>query len=322
MSAVRPFRFATFSPGSVSRRELETFARKAESLGVSAIMTGSHQAFSVGGPLVELACMACATTSLRLSNHVFNNDLQHPALLASELATLDLISEGRVEIGIGAGWLKLDYTALGIPFDRGAVRLARMMEAVQLIKRLYGDEPVTHAGTYYRVESLNVQPKPVQRPHPPLFIGGGRQRLLSFAAREANIIGLDPSSTADGILDLQTATAAAYDQKVAWVREAAGDRFQEIELHVLILSAQITNNRARGVQEATAYFDSWGADVVTNVPRDTATVLGAPQILVGTVGQIIDDLRERRERYGISYITLSNDKLDEFAPVIEQLVGT
>jgi probable F420-dependent oxidoreductase len=202
MVAPRPFRFGTYCPAFTSLAELTAFARKIESLGISTLAAGSHEAFAVGGPLVTLGAVAAATTTLRLTSQVFNNELRHPALLAGELATLDVISGGRVEIGIGAGWLRHDHEALGVPFDQAGQRVARLVEAVQLIKQLYAGESVTFAGEYYRVNALSISPKPVQHPHPPLFIGGGGRRVLSLAGREADIVGLDAKGTPQGTKDI------------------------------------------------------------------------------------------------------------------------
>lgn len=317
-----PFRFGTFPPGNLNHAGLVEFAHKVESLGYGYIASGEHAAAGVSGPLVMLATLAAATTSVQLTSHVFNNELRHPALLAGELAMLDQMSNGRVAIGLGGGWLRLDFDMLGIPFASGGQRIARLEEAIQLIKRLYGDEPVTLDGTFYRVQGLMVSPRPLQRPYPPFCIAGGGKRVLTLAAREAQIIGIDPTGTPEGGKDLATSTPEAFDQKLAWVKEAAGDRFAEIEFDVNVLVAVVTDNWKIGAAQAVAWFAALPPGVLSNVPADDRALLALPHILVGSVNQICEKLLEQRERHYISRVTVPPESIENFAPVVARLRGT
>jgi probable F420-dependent oxidoreductase len=264
---------------------------------------------------------ADATTSLRVASHVLTNDLRHPALLAQEAATIDLFSSGRLELGIGAGWLRADYEALGLPFERPSVRVARLAEAVRLIKRLWTEERVTHQGTHYQLRDLALHPKPMQTPYPPIFIGGGNRRILTLAASEASIVGLDIGGTADGALELATSSADAMDQKVQWVRETAGDRLAALELHTLVHHVIVTGHRRRAAREVAAQWKSMPEAMVRHRELSEEQVLGMPSALIGTLAQIVEELEGRRLRYGISYITVQPHCIDAFAPIVERLTG-
>jgi len=321
MSSVKPFRFGTSMVPVQGSADLIDHARKVEALGYSTLVFGEHLSLGGIGPVASIMAVANATSSLRVASAVFANDFRHPVILAQEAATIDLLSDGRLEFGIGGGWLGTDYVAAGLPFDPPAVRIARLEEAVALIKLVFGEEPVTFAGDYYQVEGLNLQPKPRQRPHPPFFIGGGGRRVLALAAREANIVGLDPKGTAAGTKDAATMTAEVMDDLVAWVREAAGPRFSDLELHVNVLRLKITDDRRQGRDEIAARFASLPPSIVSNVLADEQ-ILASPYFLVGSIDQIVEDLQARRERYGISYVSVPVEHVDAFSPVIARLAGT
>jgi probable F420-dependent oxidoreductase len=265
---------------------------------------------------------ADATTHLRVATHVLVNDFRNLVLLAQEVATLDLLAEGRLEFGLGAGWLAADYPAVGIPFAAAPTRVQRLEEAVFLLKRLFDDGPVTFEGTYYSVRDMDLKTKPQQRPHPPLYLGGGGKRMLSFAAREANVVGVTSKGTAAGALDLGDRTAQAFDEKVRWIREAAGNRLADLELNALIQHVVVTDNRRQGAEQILAAYASWPPDLVVNVPQSAEEILDVPYCLVGTVPQIVEQLQERRERFGISYITVHGGWAEALAPVVERLAGT
>ena len=197
MAPSRPFRFGVLATEETSRDAWANYARKVEDLGYSTLVYGEHPSFGGLAPFSALMAAADATTHLRVAT-VLINDLRNPVLLAQEVATLDLLSEGRLEFGIGAGWLAADFHAAGIPFAPGATRVRRLEEAVSVMKRLFGDGPVTFEGAYYSVHDMNLTTKPQQRPHPPLYIGGGGKQVLSIAAREANIVGVNSKGTAVG----------------------------------------------------------------------------------------------------------------------------
>jgi probable F420-dependent oxidoreductase len=316
-----PFRFSIPTIPARSRTEWVEYARKAESLGYAMIVHGDHPAQAGLAPLPAFMAAADATNTLRFGSQALNNDLRHPAMLAHEAATFDLLSGGRFELGLGAGWSKLDYRALGLAFQPGGTRLARLAEAVSVIKQLVQGESVTFTGEHYQIEGLDLQIPPAQHPHMPIFIGGARRRILTLAAREANTVGLDMRSES-GVMDLSSYTAAAMDESVRWVRQAAGERADQIELHTLVHFAIVTNDRQNGVEQIRAQlaaFREWG--LINDVELSDAELLDSPHVLVGTVGQIIEILQERRARYGISHISLFGGIMDPFNPVVEQLAG-
>jgi probable F420-dependent oxidoreductase len=322
MATRRPFRFGVLAKEASSRDEWMSYARQVEDLGYSTLAMGEHISFGGLAPLPALMAAADATTRLRVATHVLVNDFRNLVLLAQEVATLDLLADGRLEFGIGAGWLAADYPAAGILFAPAQTRVRRLEEAVSLLKRLFGDGPVTFEGAYYSVHEMELMIKPQQRPHPPLYVGGGGKRMLSFAAREADVVGVSSKATAAGALDLGDRTAQAFDEKVRWIREAAGERFAELELNTLIQQVLVTDNRDQGAEQIMAAYASWPPDLVVNVARSIEEILAAPYCLVGTVDQIVEQLQERRERFGISYITVHGDFTEALAPVIERLSGT
>ncbi len=308
----RPFRFSVQASRLGHPDELRPLARKAEDLGVSMLTVADHLDDQLA-PVAALMAAADATTTLRVGSLVFANDYRHPVVLAKEAATVDALSGGRLEFGIGAGWMAEDYHAAGITMDRPGVRIARLEEALAIITGLWADGPVHHEGEHYCVRDLEGQPKPVQRPRPPIMIGGGGPRVLALAARHADIIGLNPALAA-GVIDAQagpSATAEATDEKLRIIRDAAGNRFDSIELQTRIHLAIVTDDRQ-------SMFDLFAGGF--GLTPDQAR--HSPHALCGTVEQIVDDLVERRERFGISMIGLSASALDDMAPVIARLAGT
>lgn len=317
MSTLQPFRFAAYGSAH-SRVEWVDYARKVESLGYSTLLLDNHIAWGGLAPLPALLTAADATSKLRLGIHVLDNNFRHPAMLAHEAATVDFLSDGRLELGVGMGWSRGDYEAMSIPFEPPSIRLEKLRESITLIKRLFQEESVTFAGEYYNVRELNIQPKQLQHPYPPLFIGGGGKHILSFAAQEATIIGLATKSTS-GLLDAASITANAVTEKVRWVRDAASTRADNLELHIQAISVIITDDRLRGAEMAAQELAGYSS-IAINTNLSTAQVLESPHILIGTVDQIVETLQERRERYGISYITLFGD-VEKSSPIVERLAG-
>ena len=314
MNKPRPFRFGVSVHGSKSRAEWRDIARQAESFGYSTLLLPDHLGDQLS-PIPALVAAADATSILRVGSLVFDNDFRHPVMLAKEAATLDVLSGGRLELGVGAGWLKPEYERAGIPFERASVRIARMEEAIRIVKGLFADGPVDFAGQHYTITGLEGFPKPVQRPHPPLHIGGGGQRLLSVAAREADIVGFLPRARPDGQgQDITDATAQALEQKITWVREAAGARFADLELGILVAQVLTTEDR-----EQAAHLIA--STLARGYTVSTEVILQAPYLLLGTVEQICEDLLARRERYGISYISVFEQGMEALAPVVARLVG-
>jgi probable F420-dependent oxidoreductase len=314
MGPQRPFRFGIQVSGAPSRQGWIATARKAEALGFSTLLIDDHLANPLA-PLPALVAAAEMTTTLRIGTFVLANDFHHPVLLGREAATVDLLTGGRLELGLGTGYALADYTQSGIPLSPPGVRVSRFAEAVQIVKGMFADAPLTFAGRYYSVHDLNGLPKPIQRPHPPFLIGGGGQRMLSLAAREADIVSVNIKTTPAGGLDFSSLTAEAAAQKVAWVREAAGDRFQALELNLLVPLIAVANNQRQAAEQLLRH---WG------IPAETFSVeqvLESPSALLGSVDQIVETLQARRERYGFSYIVVWQP-MEQFAPVVARLSGT
>jgi len=306
VSRSRPFRFGVNSV-TTSRADWLEAARKAEALGYDTLIAQDHFGNQLA-PIPSLVAAASVTSHLRLATLVLDNDFRHPALLAKEAATLDVLTEGRFELGLGAGWLEADYTKTGLPFDAPAVRLARLSEAVHVVKALLGGtDPVTFKGEHYQVDQLEPWPRPVQQPRPPLMLGGRQRRMLGLAAREADIVGLsllDPR--APGLPPPPT-----FAQKVAWVREAAGDRFDELQLHVNASLVQVADRPSETEIERVA----------ARTRQTREQVLASPGTLVGPVEAVVETLLARREEFGVSYYVVQGRVMESFAPVIARLRG-
>ena len=317
MAALRPFRFLASATEIVDGRTLAERARRAESIGYDALVIPDHL-LEQPAPIPVMATMAAATERLRVGTFVFNNDLRHPAVLAQDLATIDVLSGGRLIIGIGAGWNRPEYDAIGLAFDPVPVRVDRLTEAVSVLKGLMGDGAFTHEGTHYRIAGLDGQPKPVQRPHPPFLIGGGGRRLLTLAAREAQIVGLAPrigSGTGRG--DARSITIAATEEKIGWVREAAGDRFDDLELNIYpSMSPIIVTDHARS--EAEALADRIRARTGHELTADE--LLESPHVFIGSIDGLAAKLVELRERLGTSNVMLG--ELGELDGLVERLAGS
>lgn len=253
---------------------------------------------------------AAEATSLRIGTLVLNNDLRHPPVLAQDLATIDAMTEGRLEIGLGAGWNRPEYEAAGLPFDPPADRLRRMKASLRMVRQALSDGCIDHeADAAYPAIHQDGLPTSVQRPHPPFLVGGGGPQLLAFAAREAQIIGIDPRSLPGGGGDPDDITGAAIERKIGWVREAAGDRWAEIEINVALWEIDTDFHRRRGPPPPRARGIS------------EAELPLSPHYLVGETDEMVETLLARRERLGISYVTFPADALETLEPVIARLAG-
>jgi len=309
----RPFRFGVQVNGTGSRREWADLARRVEDSGYSTMTMPDHFGDQLA-PVPALQCAADATTELRLGALVNDNDYKHPVVLAKELATMDVLSDGRVEVGLGAGWMISDYEQSGIPYDPPGVRISRFIEALGIIKSAFGPDRFSFDGEHYTVTDYDGMPKPVQSP-PPVLIGGGGPRVLRFAAREADIVGINATLTS-GAVDASTfesMTAESVDDKVAVVRDAAGDagRHDDIELNIRTFMVFVTDDVAGALDTLSGF---------TGVPTDV--IAQSPFALVGPPSKIGDDLRERRERWGFSYVIVGQGDVDSIAPVVAELAGT
>jgi probable F420-dependent oxidoreductase len=312
MSKMRPFRFGVITESAPSREQWTTLVRKAEDLGYATFLLADHFVNEFP-PLVALMAAADATKTLRVGSCVFDNDFRHPALLAKEVATLDLLSGGRFELGIGAGWHQPEYEQTGLPFDRAGVRIDRLKEALSIIKQFFTEDAVTFAGNHYTVTNLKAVPKPLQRPHPPILMGGGGKKLLTLAGQEADIIGLHLKVNDNGTIDPSETTEAALAQKVEWVRQAAGERFAKIELNLLIRNVIITQDQQ---QAAEQYIRESGQSGMT-----VEQLLANPYMLIGSIEQLTDRIQRLREQFGISYFILGAQYMEALAPVVARLAG-
>ncbi len=307
----RPFRFAVQEHRAASGEEWLDKARRIESLGYAALYLPDHFSDQLG-VFSALSAAAVVTGDLRLGWLVLDNDYRHPAVTAKETATLDVISGGRVDFGIGAGWERSDYDATGIVYDSPGTRIERMAEALEICKGLWAPGPFTFEGTHYRITALDGKPKPVQQPRPKLLLGGGGKRMLTIAGQEADIVNVN-FNLAHGAVSSElvlTGTAEQTDEKIRWVRDAAGERFDGIELSVLIFVLNVTEDR-----QAVA------SGLATAIGTTPETVLQIPHFRIGTLEEIGDDLERRRERYGISYVMVQGEAAEQFAPVVERLRG-
>jgi len=318
MSNPHPFRFGVINEQVFPAETWLAHVRRIEAYGYATFLIRDHFVPDYFGdqlgPIAALMAAASATTSLRIGSLVLDNDYRHPAVLAKEAATLDLLSGGRFELGLGAGWLQAEYQQAGLPFDPAGVRISRLEEAIQVLKGLFAGTPLTFSGQHYTITGLNGFPKPAQRPHPPLLIGGGKKRILTLAGREANIVGILTTSVASGSLsdDPTERLAPAVAEKIGWVRQGAGDRFYELELS-LVPTILMTEQRQ---QQAEQLIRERGWAGIT-----VEQVLEMPSVFIGPPDQIVEDMLSRRERYGFSYYIISDHDMDDFAPIVARLAG-
>ena len=305
---MKPFRFAVQTSTAPDAAAWRARARQIEDLGYSTLYVPDHF-IDQWGPLVALTVAAEATTTLNVGALVFDNDYRHPVVLAKEVATLDLISGGRVEFGLGAGWMRTDYEQSGIAYDEPAVRIDRLEEALAVYEQLWRG-PATFSGEHYQVAGAVAEPSTSA---PKLVIGGGGKRVLGLAARHADIVGVNPSLRS-GAVDEATARSAVaelFDQRVTWIREAAGDRFDDLELQVLTFVVAVGGDR-----DEVARMLAPGLGISEEQARDV------PIALVGDVDAICDQLLERRERWGFSYWVVHDPEMEAFAEVVARLAGT
>jgi len=307
----KPFRFGVQISNATSAASWRDKARRLEDLGYATLFMPDHFGNELA-PMPAIAMAAAHTTTLRIGALVFDNDYKHPAILAKEAATIDLLCDGRLELGIGAGWMKTDYDALGLEYDPPAVRVDRFEEALHVIKQCFSGEQFTHHGAHYRVTDYASYPKPRQQ-HLPILIGGGGKRVLSIAAREADIIGINPNLRAGevGLDATKDSLQAQTDRKLDWVREAAGERMADLEIQMRFFIAKVTDDR---LTLAKAIAPGFGVE-----PEEA---LESSATLVGTESEIIEQLHRRRERWDLSYVIVGDDNIDEFAPIVAKLSGT
>jgi len=300
----------------MNARALGELARRAEAAGYHGLLVSDHLVDKLG-PISAMAVIAGATHRLRMSAFVFNNDFRHPAVLAQELASLDILSDGRLDIGIGAGWRKVEYDGIGLAFAPVPVRSERLAEAVAVLKGLFADEPLTFEGKHYRIAELDGLPKPVQRPHPPFLIGGGGRRTLSLAGREAQIVGFAPRISADGRGDPRSFTLEATAEKLAWVRDAAGDRFDQLTFNVYPSMHQpsVTDHARDEIAALAEQLSEMG-----DAPISEREVADSPHVMIGSVESLAEKFVMLRERLGITSILLGD--IGPMDAVVARLAGT
>lgn len=310
---MHPFRFGVNVGPSPSRAAWVEKARKVEALGYAVLTVPDHLADFLA-PMPALVSAAEATTHLRVGTNVLNNDFRHPVLVAREAATVDLLTEGRLQLGLGAGYVHEEYEQAGLRFEPGGRRVERLAEAVRLIKGLWTGAPVTFVGQHYHVTPHRIQPLPVQRPHPPLLIGGNGQRLLTLAAQEADIVGLTGITFRRGQRgpELSGWTVAGLEERMQRIRTAAGERYERLELNALVQRVEVTEYRHIAAEELAGRWPQLSA----------VDVLQSPFVLLGTAEQMAEALVERRERWGLSYYVVFERDMDAFAPVVARLAGT
>ncbi len=307
----KPFRFSVTAGGITNVTEFLELARKTEDLGYASLTIPDHLDNQLA-PIPALTAAAMHTSSLRLLTLVLANDYRHPVMTAKEAATLDLISDGRLELGLGAGWMKSDYEEAGIDYDKPSVRIRRLGEAVTIVKGLLGNDPVSFDGEFYNVTNLEGLPKPKQS-SVPIMLAGGKEKILTLAASQGDIVGINPSLTA-GVIDERagaTATPNATDQKLEWIRAAAGDRIDSIELQTRVHLAAVVDNR-----------EELAATMGPALGLSAEDALDSPHALMGTTEQCIEQVQGWRERWGISYVGFSYDAVEQMAPIVEALAGT
>lgn len=315
---MRPFRFGVINEQMLPAPTWFDQVRQIEAWGYSTFLLRDHFVPDFFGdqyaPLAGLMAAAAVTERLRVGTMVFDNDYRHPVLLAKECATIDVLSGGRFELGIGAGWLRREYQQAGMAFEAAGTRIERLEEALQVIKRLWSGQACTWAGKHYQIEQISGVPQPQQHPHPPILVGGGHRRMLTLAGREATSVGVLTSSVASGtlVVDPQERTPASVAQKLAWVREGAGERFAEIELS-LIPTVIITDQRRTSTEQYIA-AQGWSGMAVEEV-------WAMPSVLIGSHEQISEDLQARREQFGFSYYVFSDTQAEQCASLVAALAG-
>ena len=308
----RPFRFGVQITRTRSGGEWREAARRAEALGYDVFLMADHfgNQFSIGP---ALASVAEVTSTIRIGTLVWQNDLRHPVLLGMEAATLDVLSGGRMEFGIGAGGsFPPEYPWTGIPLDPAGTRVSRLAEALPVFKRIWSNEPFSFEGEHYTFQGYTGHPKPVQQPHPPIMMGAGGNRMLKLSAEHADIIGLLPSMLAEGGFADDEISMEAFAAKVETIRAHAGERFAEIELNILVQMFGVTDDRDAEVERRRVEMELKDEDMGW---------FESPMVYIGSVEQVVERMQEVRERVGASYFVVFEPVMEEFAPIVKALAG-
>jgi probable F420-dependent oxidoreductase len=315
MTTMRPFRFLADVSEIITGPELAARAQRAEQMGYHALVIPDHLLRQLS-PVVATATVAAATSTLRVSAFVMNNDLRHPAVLAQDMASIDVLSGGRVDIAIGAGWNRPEYDAIGMAFDPTPIRQARLAESITVLKGMFSGSPFSFAGEHYTITEYTAEPVPVQRPHPPFLIGGGGRRTLTLAGQEADIVGLAPRIKANAKVDAASLTWAATREKIDWVRDAAGERFESLEFNIYpsVWPVTVTDNLRA---EAGKVIDHLRSRTGAELTEDE--VIDSPHLFIGSIDRLVEKFLQLREELGISSILLGD--IGELERVLERLSG-
>jgi probable F420-dependent oxidoreductase len=316
---MRPFRFGLQAPRTTDPGAWLALARRVEQDGYSALLVPDH----VGrlSPFPAIMAAAAVTERLHLGTWVLNQDFRPPAVLAQEVAAVQILTNGRLELGIGAGWAKQEYIQTGLQFDDGKTRVGRFDEYLQVVKGLLAArEPYSFSGTWFTLEEYPPLPHLEYQSAPSIVVGGGSKMVLSIAGRLADTISVATRATPDGLFDVSNMKQAAVETKLRWIREAAGDRYDQIELNMTLRFVRVEDRRAA----ARTILEQWrapGSRVARADELSEDDILESPYFALGTVGQIVSQIEAARERWGFSYIQVGGEDIDVFAPVMERLVG-
>lgn len=321
---LRKFRFAAGGEGNPEEggaRKFIKLAQQAEEYGFDSFMIPDHLGPQVG-PIAALGALAVATEKIRLGTAVLANGFRHPAVLAKDAATIDVLSRGRLELGIGAGWMKEEYDKAGIAYDRPGVRIEKLEETLTILDTLLRGQECNFEGKHYQIHGLKGSPRPRQGPRPPLAVGGGGPRMLALAAKHADIVSVVPVTTKEGKLRLSGITMDQTLHRVELIRQAAGDRFADIELNWTITTIVITDDREQVAEMALAALDKgFPPNMEVDVKLSVEDILSSPYIAIGTFEEIADQIRAVREKTSMSYVGVFPTQMDAFAPIIPLLKG-
>ncbi|KQU27955.1 MULTISPECIES: LLM class F420-dependent oxidoreductase [Nocardiaceae] len=321
---LRTFRFAAGGEGNPDEggaRRFVKLAQKAEELGFDSFMIPDHLGNQVG-PIAALGALAVATDKIRLGTAVLANGFRHPAVLAKDATTIDQISGGRLELGIGAGWLKEEYDKAGIAYESPGVRIEKLDESLTILDTLMRGQECHFQGKHYQVNGLQGSPRPRQGPRPPIAVGGGGPKMLAMAAKHADIISLVPSTTREGKLKLSEITMEKSIERVELIRAAAGDRFADIELNWTITTILISDDREQTAEMVIGALDNgFPPNMEVDTRLTVEQILESPYIAIGSFEEIADQIRNVRARTTMSYVGVFPTQMDAFAPVIPLLAG-
>lgn len=321
---LRKFRFAAGGEGNPEEggaRKFIKLAQQAEEYGFDSFMIPDHLGPQVG-PIAALGALAVATEKIRLGTSVLANGFRHPAVLAKDAATIDVLSRGRLELGIGAGWMKDEFDNAGIAYERPGVRIEKLDEALTILDVLLRGQECNFEGKYYTIKGLKGSPRPRQGPRPPIGVGGGGPKMLALAAKHADVISLIPRTTKEGKLKLSGITMEQTLERVELVRKAAGDRFADIELNWTITSIVITDDREKVAEMALVMMDrGFPPNLEVDAKLSVEDILNSPYIAIGSFEEIADQIRTVRAKTSMSYVGVFPTQMDAFAPIIPLLKG-